>query len=93
MYEKDEYLSYINNDLVKFIGYKIDLEKINDNEGIVLSNEMDSEMFVDKKLDETKIIEVLNEVPLYYLLSFLGYGYYKYRRNKDILNSTQVTGI
>jgi hypothetical protein len=27
MYEKDEYLSYIDNDLVKFIGYKIDLEK------------------------------------------------------------------
>jgi hypothetical protein len=85
MYEKDEYLSYINNDLIKFIGYRIDLEKKNDNEGVRLSNEIDGKMFVNKKLDETKIIELLNEVPLYYLLSFLGYAYYKYKRNKDII--------
>jgi hypothetical protein len=85
MYEKDEYLSYINNDLIKFIGYRIDLEKKNDKEGVRLSNEIDGKMFVNKKLDETKIIELLNEVPLYYLLSFLGYAYYKYKRNKDII--------
>jgi hypothetical protein len=46
-------------------------------------------MFVNKKLDETKIIELLNEVPLYYLLSFLGYAYYKYKRNKDIIDNVE----
>ena len=30
MYEKDEYLSHIGNDLLKLIGYKIDLETKND---------------------------------------------------------------
>lgn len=87
MYEKDEYLSYINNDLVTFIGYKIDLDKINDNEGIKLWEKMNSKMFKNKKLDKNKIIELLNDVPLYYLLSFLGYAYYKYKRNKDIVDN------
>jgi len=87
MYEKDEYLSYINNDLIKFIGYKIDLEKKNDIEGIRLWDELDGKMFLHKKLDETKIIELLHEVPLYYLLSFLGYAYYRYKRNKDIIDN------
>ena len=86
-YEKDEYLSYINNDLIKFIGYKIDLEKINDNDGIRLWNELDGKMFINKKLDKIKITELLNEVPLYYLLSFLGYAYYTYKRTKDILDN------
>ena len=85
MLEKDEYLSYINNDLVKFIGYKIDLEKNNDNQGVRLWNKINRKMFVNKKLDETKIIELLKEVPLYYLLAFLGTAYYKYKINKDIL--------
>ena len=89
MYEKDEYLSYINNDLIKFIGYKIDLENKNDIEGVSLWNELDRKMFVNKKLDETKIIELLNELPLYYLLSFLGYAYYIYKINKDIIDNLE----
>jgi len=89
MYEKDNYLSYIDNDLVKFIGYKIDLEKTNDAEGISLWNEISSEVLIDKKVDEIKIIELLNEVPLYYLLSFLGYAYYRYKRNKDIIDNLE----
>ena len=89
MYEKDEYLSHINNDLIKFIGYKIDLEKKNDIKGLRLWDELDRKMYVNKKLDETKIIELLNEVPLYYLLSFLGYAYYKYKRDKDIIDNLE----
>lgn len=87
MYEKDEYLSYIDNDLLKFIGYKIDLDKINDKEGIKLWEKMNNKMLKNKKLDKNKIIELLNDVPLYYLLSFLGYAYYKYKRNKDIVDN------
>jgi len=85
MYEKDEYLSYINNDLIKFIGYKINLEDANDKEGIQLCNKLDHKMFKNKKINKMKIIEVLHEVPLYYLLSFLGYAHYKYKRNNDVL--------
>jgi hypothetical protein len=87
MYEKDEYLSYLNNDILKFIGYEIDLEKKNDIKGIKLCKKLNDMMIVNKKLDETKIIEFLNEVPLYYILSFLGYAYYKYKRNQDILDN------
>jgi len=90
-FEKDEYLSYINNDLLVFIGYKIDLEKKNNIEGIKLWNEIDNKTLVSKKLNEKKIIDLLNEVPLYYLLSFLGYAYYRYKRNKDILDNLDKT--
>ena len=89
MYEKDEYLSYINNDLVKFIGYKIDLEKKNDNEGVRLWNKIKSKVTLHKDPNKEKITEFLNEVPLYYLLSFLGYAYYKYTINKNILDNIE----
>lgn len=68
-YEKDEYLSYIDNDFVKFIGYKIDLEKIKDNEGVMLWENISKKMYANKKPDKMKIIKLLNEVPFttYYL--------------------------
>ena len=87
MYEKDEYLSYIGNDLLKLIGYKIDLETKNDNEGVRLWNKINSKITLNKTSNKEKMIEVLNEVPLYYLLSFLGYAYYKYKINKDIFDN------
>jgi hypothetical protein len=46
-------------------------------------------MYINKKLDKTKIIKILHEVPLYYLLSFLGYAYYRYKRNKDIIDNIE----
>jgi hypothetical protein len=87
MYEKDEYLSHIGNDLLKLIGYKIDLETKNDNEGVRLWNKIKSKITLNKTSNKEKMIEVLNEVPLYYLLSFLGYAYYKYKINKDIFDN------
>jgi len=87
MYEKDEYLSHIGNDLLKLIGYKIDLETKNDNEGVRLWNKINSKITLNKTSNKEKMIEVLNEVPLYYLLSFLGYAYYKYKINKDIFDN------
>ena len=89
MYEKDEYLSYISNDLLVLIGYKINLETKNDNEGIRLWNKIKSKITLNKNPNKEKIIELLNEVPLYYLLSFLGYAYYKYKINKDILDNIE----
>jgi hypothetical protein len=89
MYEKDEYLSYISNDLLVLIGYKIDLETKNDKEGVRLWNKIKSKITLNKNPNKEKIIELLNEVPLYYLLSFLGYAYYKYRINKNILDNIE----
>jgi len=70
MNEPDEYLNYINNDVVKFIGYYVDLKK--DREGLKIWNEIDKRTGNIKKVEE-----LLQDVPLYFLLSFLGYASYK----------------
>jgi hypothetical protein len=77
MNEKDEYLSYINNDLLIFVGYFVDLKKKNDIEGQQLWKEMDKKMYENNELSEEKIIAVLKMVPLYFLMAFLGYATYK----------------
>jgi len=77
MNEPDEYLNYINNDIVKFIGYLVDLKKNKDNEGVKLWNEIDKKMYQNKLVNEKKIELLLQDVPLYFLLSFLGYASYK----------------
>ena len=77
MKEPDEYLNYINNDLVAMIGYKVDLDKNEDKEGVKLWNEIDKKMFLNKVVNEQKIELLLHDVPLYFLLSFLGYASYK----------------
>ena len=74
---KDEYLNFIDNDLTKLLGYTITMEKNNDKEGIKLKNEIDTVMYKTKKVDKIKIIEVLHNVPLYYLLSLIGWGHYR----------------
>ena len=74
---EDEYLEFITNDLTKLLGYTITMEKNNDKEGIKLSTEIDNVMYKTKKVDKTKIIEVLHNVPLYYLLSLIGWGHYR----------------
>ena len=89
MYEKEEYLSYISNDLLVLIGYKIDLETKNNKEGISLWNNIKSKITLNKEPNKEKIIELLNEVPLYYLFAFLGYAYYKYKINKNILDNLE----
>ena len=73
----DEPLGFINNDLPKLLGYTITMEKNNDKEGIKLKNELDNTMYKNKKLDKTKITEILHNVPLYYLLSLIGYAHYR----------------
>ena len=77
MNEPDEYLNYVNNDIVKFIGYKVDLKKNKDNEGVKLWNEIDKRMYENKNVNEKKVEKLLQDVPLYFLLSFLGYASYK----------------
>ena len=77
MNEPDEYLNYVNNDIVKFIGYKVDLKKNKDKEGVKLWNEIDKRMYENKNVNEKKVENLLQDVPLYLLLSFLGYASYR----------------
>lgn len=78
--EKDDFLDYISNDFNIFIGYLVDLKKTNDVRGIALSNSLDKKTMTNGKPDKHKWIRMLKQVPLYYLLSFLGKAYYKYSR-------------
>ena len=77
------YLDTINNDIIIFIGYFIDLKKSNNINGINLWNELDEQMPItnNKKKDAKNIRELLFSLPLFYLLSFLGMGNYK---NNDL---------
>ena len=77
MNEPDEYLNYINNDVVKLIGYNFEMKKNNDRNGVRLWNEIDKKMYENKIVNEKKIELLLKDVPLYFLLSFLGYASYK----------------
>lgn len=77
MNEPSEYLNYINNDLGKFIGYLVDLKKNKDADGVKLWNEIDKKMYKNKVVNEKRIEILLQDVPLYFLLSFLGYASYK----------------
>ena len=75
--EKDDYLSYVVNDIPKFIGYKIDLEKVNDKEGIRLHNKLYNSTMKNKTPKKDRITKTLSELPLYYLLAILGYSHCK----------------
>ena len=75
--EPEEYSNWINNDVVGFIGYKIDLINKKDKEGEALWNYLDNEMLTRNKVNERKIKELLSHVPLYFLMAFLGYASYK----------------
>lgn len=77
MDEPEEYLNSMNNDLVKLIGYRIDLENKKDHYGLNLWDELDQRMYLENVVSEKKIIEVLEEVPMFFLMSFLGYACYK----------------
>lgn len=77
MIESEQYLEYINNDLLKFIGYTFELKKNNDHDGVKLTTEMNKRMYENNRLSEKQIKLLLQDIPLYILLSFLGYAHYK----------------
>lgn len=74
MNEKDDYLSYVANDIPKFIGYKNDLKKVKDNQGVRLWNTLYNSTLENKVAKKERITKTLNELPLYYLLAILGYS-------------------
>jgi len=65
--------------------------KTNQNtEGISLYKTIEKRIRDGKKLDEQRFIELLKEVPLYYLLAFLGQVYYRRNQWKQIFNGPPV---
>lgn len=77
MKEPNEYLNWINNDILLFIGFQFEMEKKKDTEGINLTHQLDQSMYHHDKVNLDKITQLLMDVPLYFLLSFLGYATYK----------------
>jgi hypothetical protein len=73
----EEYLDWINNDILIFIGYEVDMKHKKDIEGTKLAHEMDKLMKNKNTVTIDKITQLLMDVPLYFLLSFLGYATYK----------------
>jgi len=73
-YSNDEYLDWLGNNLLFFIGYRIDLKENNNIEGLKIWDELAKRTKKDTTEEEYK--KLLNELPLYYLLTFLGYSYY-----------------
>jgi len=77
MREPEEYLNWINNDLLIMIGYKNDMEKDNDIRGVKLWDRLNKKMLKNKIVDIDKVVSLMESVPLYFLLAFLGSAYYK----------------
>lgn len=73
-YTNDEYLDWLGNNLLFFIGYRIDLKENNNKEGLKIWDELAKRTKKDTTEDEYR--KLLDELPLYYLLTFLGYSYY-----------------
>ena len=77
MREEQNYLDYIDNDVVKFIGYRVDLKKNKDKSGVKLFDNISKLLQTNDKITENNVINLLENIPLYYLMSFLGYSFYR----------------
>lgn len=75
--DESEYLDFIHNDLTILVGYLSDLEKKKDKEGIKLWNHINKESQDNNKISLKKITKILYDVPLFFLMSLLGYSQYK----------------
>lgn len=83
-FPEDVYLEWIHNDLFLFTG---DSEKFKIDKNL---DKLEIEEFLDKKLigaNETMYRNIMNELPLYYLLSFLGRSYY-HQKNGNLKKKT-----
>ena len=64
--KKDEYLNWLNNDLLRFIGYKRNLEEIKNKECIIIWNKINKITLTKSKVNLSKNKSFLKEVPLYF---------------------------
>jgi hypothetical protein len=84
------YLEHVDNDIIKFIGYLSTLKENKNSTGVKLWKTMTNKIRKDKKLNEEKMIEVLKEVPLYFLLSFLGQVYHRRNQWRQMFGNTSI---
>ena len=73
LWKDPDELGYLNSDLLKLMGYTIDM----DNQDMHLFRTIDQKMYNKHELDKKRITSLLQEIPLYYVLSLLGYAHYK----------------
>ena len=79
----------IYTDFSKFIGDKETLTKQHDNRGLAVWNELSTSMQINHEVDKDAISNAFHEVPLYYLMAFLGYAYYRHK--EDVHMSPSVS--
>jgi hypothetical protein len=75
----DDYLGWIANDIVKHIGYYVDLKEKNDVIGMTTWSYFNKYTMTNLRdnngdfiINETGLEKILYEMPLYYLMAFLG---------------------
>ena len=78
-----QYLETIENDILGFVGIRNDLVKAKNIEGVKMWDYISSKT-INKKLSEGLIRTLLMEMPLYYLLAFLGSTYLKFKNKKKL---------
>jgi hypothetical protein len=64
----------IHNDITKLIGYTVLMK--GDLEGLEIKSDLDRLMLKGKDLSQAKIVKLLHKLPLFYVLSLLGYAQY-----------------
>ena len=74
---ENEYLEWIVNDIVFFVGIRIHLEEEKNMEGVKMWDYISSK--TKKKTSELNTRTLLMELPLYYLLAFLGRTYLRFK--------------
>ena len=75
--DESEYLDFLDNDLAVFVGYLSNLEKNNNKEAVKLWKYISKQSQYNNEINFEKIKNFLHEVPLFYLMSLLGYSTYK----------------
>lgn len=73
LWGKDEYLGWLHNDILLLVGFKINLQDMNDHKGVLLWDDIDKNVG-GKNSTISKITEFLYTLPLYSLYSLIGYN-------------------
>ena len=75
--DESEYLDFLDNDLPIFVGYLSNLEKNKNKEAIKLWKYISNQLQYNSEPNFEKIKKFLYDIPLFYLMSLLGYSTYK----------------
>jgi hypothetical protein len=74
--DSNDYENWLSNDITLLVGVYNQMMQEGDNEGLSLTQEMEQRMQLNGKNDIKRIKRLLMELPLYFLLSLLGYAHY-----------------